>query len=352
MATQPSNRPSRSYRHGRAVATAAPTASTAPLLQSHWLQLIEALYATQSVTRAAERLGQSQPTVSIWLGQLRKRLADPLFVRTPQGMLPTPRMDALMGSVRSALDTLRQLTTPSTFDPATAVREFRIFMTDASHVTLLPQLFAQVRALAPGVRLEAATIDASVASALQSGSGDLALGLIPGLEAGFYQQALFAQDWVCLVNARHPRLTLTTRAFTLKQYAHESHISIVSGTGQQLIERAFARQSLTRNVALELPGFLGLTAILASSDLVATLPRHIGSTLAQAADLRVLPCPVAIDGFTVKQYWHTRYHHDAGNRWLRELCASLFQTKVMPGSVASLTRPTGSGYSRRPCGQT
>lgn len=339
-------------RHTDAAGRSPAAPASAPLLESHLLQLVEALYATQSVTRAAERLGQSQPTLSIWLGRLRTQLGDPLFVRTPRGMLPTPRIEALIGDVRSALAALRQLTTPETFDPTTATREFRIFMTDASHVTLLPQLFSQVRTLAPGVRLEAASIDASVATALQSGDADLALGLLPGLEAGFYQQALFAQDWVCLVNPQHPRLSPRAKrvpAFTLAQYATEPHVSIVSGTGQQLIERALARRSLRRTVLLELPGFLGLSAILSTTDLVATLPRHIGTTLAQAADLYVLPCPVVIDDFTVKQYWHARYHHDAGNRWLRGLCATLFQTQVMPGSAAKDGRG-GLGKRRQKSG--
>lgn len=324
-----------------------PTAlNTSPLLESHLLQLVEALYATKSVTKAADQLGQSQPTVSIWLGRLRSQLGDPLFVRTPQGMLPTPRAEALIGDIRSALTTLRRLTTPDTFSPATSTRKFRVFMTDASHITLLPQLFSQVRALAPGVRLEAATIDASITTAMQSGDGDLALGLLPGLEAGFYQQALFAQDWVCLINPRHPRLSSRSGVaptFTPKQYASEPHVSIVSGTGQQLIEKALARQALKRSVQLELPGFLGLSAILASTDLVATLPRHIGTTLARASGLQVLPCPVAIDGFTVKQYWHARFHHDAGNRWLRELCAELFQTQEMPGLASDGTGDGGLG---------
>jgi DNA-binding transcriptional LysR family regulator len=74
----------------------------------------------------------------------------------------------------------------------------------------------------------------------------------------------------------------------------------------------------------ELPGFLGLSAILSTTDLIAILPRHIGETLARAVGLRVLPYPFEIPGFTVKQYWHARYHHDAACRWLRGVCAELF----------------------------
>jgi DNA-binding transcriptional LysR family regulator len=287
------------------------------------LRLFELLYSTGSVTRSAEHLGQSQPTVSIWLSQLRKLLNDPLFVRTPAGMQPTPRADALMPIVRAALACIRQLTEDApAFVPARSTRRFRICMTDASHVTLLPQLLAHVRGVAPGVRLEAARIDPNTAGAMEAGDADLAIGLVPGLESGFYQQTLFTQDWVCLVNRRHPRLA--GGRLTIRRYEAEPHVGIVSGTGYRLLEATLRKRSIQRNVQLELPGFLGLPAILSTTDLVATLPRHIGETLARTGDLLVLKCPLPIPTFQVKQHWHARFHHDAGNRWLRGVCAALF----------------------------
>lgn len=294
-----------------------------PLIDIRLLRLLDVLHSTGSVTRTAELLGQSQPTISIGLGRLREQLGDPLFVRTPQGMQPTPRTAALIGTVREVLDGMRRLSeTAAVFDPSTARRSFRIFMTDASHVTLLPRLFSQVRALAPHVQLEVATIHAGMAAALQSGEADLALGLIPELEAGFYQQVLFDQDWVCLAHPEHPRIT--AGRLTLKAYQRESHVGIVAGTGQALLESTVKEQGIARQVVLRLPGFLGLPAIVSTTDLVATLPRHIGETLARVAGLKVLPCPVPIPGFTVKQHWHARYHHDPANRWLRSVCADLF----------------------------
>lgn len=300
----------------------APADADPALLDTRLLQLFDVLYACRSVTRAAEQLGQAQPTVSLGLGRLRAALGDPLFVRTPGGMLPTPRADALIVPTREALALLRRMAAgEAPFDPATAPRLFRICMTDASHVTLLPQLLAHVRALAPKVRLEAARIDAQTAQRLANGEADLAIGLVPGLEAGFYQQALFDQDWVCLLNPRHPRVGKT---FGLAAYQREGHIGIVSGTGHQLLDAALKAQRIRRDVQLELPGFLGLGAIVSTTDLVATLPRHIGETLAAVYDLCVVACPLPLPGFTVKQHWHARYHHDAGNRWLRGVCATLF----------------------------
>jgi DNA-binding transcriptional LysR family regulator len=298
---------------------------TTELLDTKLLRLLDLLYSTGSVTRAAELLGQSQPTVSIWLAKLREALHDPLFVRTPAGMQATPRAQALIEPTRQALAALRQISEwQPDFNPATAQRKFRICMTDASHITLLPQLLAHVRAAAPQVALEATRIDADTARLLTAGEADLAVGLIPDLETGFYQQTLFEQQWVCLANARHPRIGKT---LTLKQYQAEAHAAIASGTGSGLLAAALKRQQIERKVILEIPGFLGLPAILSTTDLIATLPRQIGETLAKVTGLAVHTCPVPIPGFTVKQHWHARYHHDPANRWLRGVCSALFLQK-------------------------
>ena len=292
------------------------------LLDVNLLQLFELIYSSRSVTRAAEHLGLAQPTVSIWLGKLRKQLNDPLFVRTPSGMLPTPEADALIGTVRQALESLRYLAHREvTFDPSTSDRRFRICMTDASHITLLPQLLAHVRSAAPGILLGAERIDSQTAQRLESGEADIALGLIPELGAGFYQQSLFTQNWVCLANARHPRIGKT---LSKERYQQEGHVTIVSGTGHHLLDATLARHHLEHRVVLELPGFLGLASIISATDLLVTLPRQIGETLAKLGKLHVFPCPIPIPTFTVKQHWHTRYHNDPGNRWLRGVCAGLF----------------------------
>ena len=293
------------------------------------LRLFDSLYNTRSVTRTAEALALSQPTVSIGLGRLRQHLNDPLFVRTADGMLPTPRSDALIATVREVLGGLQRLSAAVTaFEPATAHRRFRICMTDASHVTLLPNLLAHVRANTPSITLEASRINEDLAKNLQMGDADLALGYLPWLDTGFYQQTLYNQDWICLVNPQHPRLTKTNAKsatnWNLNTYQTEAHIGISAGTGYQLLDSAMATQQISRKIVLELPGFLGLSAILSTTDLVATLPRGIGETLAKSAGLQVLPCPFAIPSFPVKQYWHERYHHDSANRWMRGACAGLF----------------------------
>ena len=100
---------------------------------------------------------------------------------------------------------------------------------------------------------------------------------------------------------------------------------VSAGTGQKLLEAALARNAIERQIVLELPGFLGLGAVVGNTDLIATLPRHIGETLARPHGLKVHTCPLPIETFLVKQHWHARYHQDPGNRWLRSTISTLFQ---------------------------
>ena len=131
---------------------------------------------------------------------------------------------------------------------------------------------------------------------------------------------------MCLANRLHPRIGKT---LTLAQYKAEAHIGIVAGTGYQLLEAALHGRRIQRNVVLELPGFLGLVSIVATTDLIVTLPRNIGETLAKLSQLKVFDCPVPIPTFTVKQHWHARYHDDPGNRWLRGVIATLFMQRAV-----------------------
>lgn len=300
------------------------------------LVLFDEIYRSQSMTRAADRLSLAQPTASIWLAKLRRQWRDPLFVRTSSGMLPTPRADALIGPAREALALLRRLTDePSAFEPATVQRDFRICMTDASHITMLPRLLAHVRAVAPNVRLDVGNISMATAHQLETGEADLALGFLPSLEAGFHEQPLYEQDFICLASAHHPRIG---DVFSMQAYQQEAHIGILSSTSYTMLQNALKAHGIERDVALELPGFLGLAAIVSATDLVATVPRMIGETLARTGTIKVLPCPVRIPKFMVKQYWHSRYHQDAGHRWLRGVCWQLFASKQRPARTAASSR--------------
>lgn len=297
----------------------------ASLLDLKFLLLFEMLYTTGRLNRVADELGQSHSTVSIWLAQMREILHDPLFVRTSIGMQPTPRADALIPIVRRALESIRSISdTPPEFDPGSSTRAFRICMSDASLITILPVLLSHLRVVAPDVELEVLRISPETAVLLQSGQADIALGLLPNLESGYYQQALFKQEWVCLANPKHTRIR---QSLSLDTYRSESHVGLVHGTGEQLLESALKRHRINRREIVKMPSFLGLPAIILGSELIATVPSLIGETLARVNSLSVFPCPLPVKPFVVKQHWHERYHHDPGNRWLRGVCFSLFTDK-------------------------
>jgi DNA-binding transcriptional LysR family regulator len=294
------------------------------VLDVRQLVLLDALYATQSVTKTAERLGQTQPAVSILLRQLRSQLRDPLFVRTSRGMRPTPRTEIVVSKAREILSALRELADDAPrFDPLTSTRLFRICVPDSSHIPMLPQLLSHLGQAAPGVRLEIMTVDEKSARLLEDGKADLAIsGFLAGVDAGYYQQALFDQDFVCLARSRHPRLKKT--GLTLKAYVREAHIEVTYGWIYELINSEMKRHNIDRKVQLAVPGFLGLAAIVAATDMIATLPRGIGTALAKSKELQLFRCPVQLPKYKIRQFWHSRFHLDPGNQWLRATCATLF----------------------------
>lgn len=287
------------------------------------LKILDAVYATGSLTQAAQRVGLSQPTLSLALGKLRAYFKDPLFVRASNRMAPTPFADTLIRSVREALQLLDSaLGTRPVFTPGNSDRTFRICMTDISQDVMLPALLNRLRETAPSVRIEVINISDLTPKMLENGEADLAIGFIPQLDAGYYQQKLFWQNFVCLARVDHPRIR--TR-LTLRQYREELHVQVVTpGTGHTIVDKLVEQAGIERRVAVRVPNFLGVAAIIANTDLIAVVPRGLGESFAQRHRLRVLPVPLKIPNYAVKQHWHERYHQDPANQWLRALVAKLF----------------------------
>lgn len=288
------------------------------------LTIFDEIYKTKSVTRAGQNLDLPQTSVSLALGRLRQQFNDPLFVRTSKGMEPTPHARELVKPLRQALQILQAATRQQVvFDPARSERKFRISMTDFSHLEFLPSLINRVNELAPSVQIEILRITPDTASLLESGDSDLAVGFMPELEAGFFQQNLFQQNFACVVRKAHPRIGAR---MTEGLYKRESHVVVTAaGTGQELVEKTLARRGIQRNIALTLPTLPGLGNLLANTDLVATVPVRVAQTLVRIAQVKLLAPPIAFPSFMIKQHWHERYQHDPANRWLRSQMADLFQ---------------------------
>jgi DNA-binding transcriptional LysR family regulator len=296
-------------------------------LDLDWLSVFVEIYKTQSVSRAALALGMEQAGASITLNKLRRHFGDPLFCRTSQGMEPTPRANAIYPQVQEALAHIsRARGLPQAFSPASAKREFRLCMTDISEIVLLPTLINHLQTVAPGVALEVDKISTDSRRRLESGDADLAVGFTPDLEAGFYQQALFAQDYVCLASTLHPRIqgNLSRKAFCA-----EGHVSVAtSGTGHTIVDKVLAKQKIGRRVVLVVPSYLGVARIVAQTELLVIVPRRFGNALAQQEQVQVLEPPMTLPPYKVKQHWHERFNLDPGNVWLRQLLMNLFGKKT------------------------
>jgi DNA-binding transcriptional LysR family regulator len=301
------------------------------------LSVFDEIYKTRSVSRAAENLDLPQTSVSLALGRLRRQFGDPLFVRTSAGMVPTPHANELVQPLRQALELLRTATREKVvFDPATSTRHFRVSMTDVSHLEFLPMLVSRVEKVAPLVHIEVLRIAPDTRRMLEAGEADLALGYMPDLEAGFYQQKLFEQGFACVVRKDHPRID---KRIPPQAFKRERHVAITApGTGHELLERELHRIGMERRVALSLPTLPGLGNLLAHTDLVATVPQRVAQMLVRIAAVKALPPPYELPTFAMKQHWHERFHQDPANRWLRSLIADLFLEDAPAGGSA---KPVG-----------
>jgi DNA-binding transcriptional LysR family regulator len=293
--------------------------------------VFQAIYATRSVTLAGDRLGMTQSAVSNALKRMRERFNDALFVRSADGMVPTPVAERLIAPIEEGIACLVQAVDQGrTFEPETSSRIFRIAVNDIGQLVMMPELLSVARSVAPGVRFE--TVDVSMADARQRmlhGQIDIALGSWEPMGPSFYQQRLFDETFVVLMSKASP---LGTRErIELEDYLAAEHIAYrPQGTTdsqlQQTLDRAGALDR--RRVVLTAAHSLGLTSIVATSGLLLTAPARLAKAMvATRADLRSVDAPFEVRPFEIRQQWHERFHQDSGNRWLRELIFGLFHER-------------------------
>ena len=293
-------------------------------LDLNLLRAFDAIASEGSVTVAGERVGLSQPAMSNALTRLRALFGDPLFVRTPRGMRPTPFAQQLAQPVREALRLIQgALQQHAGFDPKISGNTFRFHMSDIGEMVFLPELLARIKRDAPGVRIEVVRIPIKdVHAALEAGELDLAVGFLPGLTTGMRQQRLFSEHYACMLRADHP---LIGAKISAKQFREASHVLVsYAGTGHQVIEETFIREGLGARIAVRVPHFLVVPMILARTELIVTVPSRVAALFARTGDFKVLPLPLRMPSFEVRLHWHQRFHQDPANRWLREVMAELY----------------------------
>lgn len=294
-------------------------------LDLNLLVVFQQLLRERRVSRVAVTLGLSQPAVSNALRRLRGLLGDELFLRTPGGMAPTPYAMQLAAPVAQALDTLRDaLNVRASFDPARSTRCFSLAMTDVGETYFLPVLMDALAQQAPGVTLRCVPVaDAALREDMASGRVDLALGSLPQLQAGFFQQALFRQRYVALMGKGHPLAARST--VTAAAYRQAAHVRVVSaGTGHGQVEAALDRLGLARTVQLTVPHYVALGHVLGSTGLMATVPERFARQACAPFGLVARPLALKLPTSTIAQLWHAHLHRDPGHQWLRTLIAERF----------------------------
>jgi len=283
------------------------------------LVVFNQLLIDHRVSKVAENLGLTQPAVSNALARLRKATGDELFLRTARGMEPTPFAAALAEPVTYALGMMHSaLNQRSTFDPATSDRAFTIAMTDIGEIYFLPKLMDALGKVAPNVKVSTVR-DASVnlRDEMEAGHVDLALGLLPALKAGFFQRRLFMQPYVCMFHRGH---RLDKRRISLAEFQAADHVLVVSpGTGHGKVDEILERSGVQRNVRLRVPHFVAVGHILASTEMVATVPERFAMQTTGPFQLNYVAHPAKLPDIPINLFWHAKVHRDPANQWLRNL---------------------------------
>lgn len=285
-------------------------------LDLNLLVTLDVLLSEHNVTRAAQRLNLSQPSVSVHLARLREVFEDPLLLPGPRGMRPTAKADELREPLRLALEALECAVSPaSPFNPAEASLTWRIAATDYTETTILLPVLTGLRSKSPGTRVAILELAPSlIAKQAEQGEIDLAFHTTKGAPNGLRHRPLFSERYVLVGREGHPRLK---RRPTLSQFCKLDH-AIVSPDGggfRGVTDEALSRAGLTRRVVLSVPHFLFLRSVLASTDLVAMLPSRL---VRDTSGLQVVEPPVEVPGFEIAMFWPERSHRDPAHQWLRE----------------------------------
>jgi len=288
------------------------------------LVVFNQLLLDRNVSTAADKLGLTQPAVSNSLKRLRSVLKDELFLRTSKGMEPTPYALHLAEPVIYALNTLQTaLTTRDSFDPLSSTRTFNLAMTDIGEMYFMPPLMDVLAQRAPHIQISTLRPNAgNLKEDMESGSVDLAMGLLPDLQTGFFQRRLFRHRYVCMFRKGHPS---AKSPMSLKQFSELEHVGVVAlNTGHGEVDGLLERAGIKRRMRLVVPHFIAVGHILQSTDLIATVPQRFAVRCEAPFGLTTSPHPAKLPDIAINLFWHAKYNRDPANMWLRQLFVELF----------------------------
>jgi DNA-binding transcriptional LysR family regulator len=290
------------------------------------LPIAVALYDELSVSRAARQLGMSQPAVSKALRRLRETFDDPLFVRGPNGIVPTPRAHAIVRAARPHLQHLQDdLLKGERFDPATSTRPIVLGLSDIAEMAFLSSILDHLRTRAPKCPVSTVRVpDAQLAEGLERGDVDVAAGYYPALaQRNIRQRRLSKHGFACLMRAGHP---LWKRRLTVSAYLAAEHIVIRrEGRSQDVLERFIERRKMRRKVAMYTSSVLSVPFIVMDTQLVATLPYAVVTRFASLTSQVAAALPPFDVTYDLKLHWHRRFDNEPRSIWLRDQLAVIFK---------------------------
>lgn len=292
------------------------------------LTVLEALLAERSVTRAATRVGLSQPATSHALGRLRAMFDDPLLERAGVVMKPTARAEKLAPQVATALAAVRAvLGPPPRFDPKKAEGVLRLASSDFLQVMILPALIERLASDAPGIDVVIHPTAHLVTSGLVAGDFDFALAPVRGTSS-LRSEPLFSDHFVSVVRKGHP---LLRGRMTVERFAAADHaFTAPAGTRGGAVDNALAERGAQRRVMLQAAQFLVTPFIVASSDLVLTLPKRVAALFQRRLPLVAFEPPLALEPFTISLIWHSRSERDPLQSYLRRTLIEVGKRSARP----------------------
>lgn len=273
------------------------------------------------MSRAAQRLSLTQPTVSAMLSRLRNLFDDPLFVRTRHGMLPTPRAEALAPALEQLLKDATKLVTQQHFNPATVEMDLRVSVNDYMQSTLVVPFAKKLRRDAPKIRLSVRNLEiAHLGPMLARSEIDMAITIPEFTDSSVHTQFLYREEYVCVVRKSHP---IRSSKVSMKRFLSYEHVLVSPSDGafHGPADEALAARGFKRRVALSVPGFLVLLEILQIDDFIALVPKRLLS--GHTHSLRTIRAPLEVPGFDVVAAWHPRTHQDSAHQWLRSRLANI-----------------------------
>jgi len=297
-------------------------------LDLNLLTVFDTVMAEKNMSRAADKIGMSQPALSLAVSRLRKIVGDPLFVRSGHGVKPTPKAQDMALPISKALQIISEaFGTDNTFDISSSNRHFNLALGDAGDLLILPHLMKHIEAHKSNIQIDTVPLQSDNAKKrMLLGEIDLCLWIEPFdvNEKGICSQKIAIERNVCVVRKDHP---ISTDSLTYEQYSEQNHIVLgfPKNYGATVIDRELWQSNFKRGYSVKVHNLHAYPRILNSTNLVATLPYRVALKFADEHDLRIIESPIKHD-LPIYLSWPEIFNSDPGHQWLRNLAASFYQT--------------------------